>query len=163
MAEQMKIVYTKDAAFRKLQFPSKLQTKTNNRPAAGPYVHLSIPQSNQLLWLDLQSQAIATSSTIYCSGQIPCDPAGKILTLESSSIADMTTLCCQNLTAVLKAANTDISKVVKVNVFLTSMDYFAEMNAVYETFFKHKPARSCVAVYQLPKGVPVEIECIALA
>ena len=52
---------------------------------------------------------------------------------------------------------------MKVNVFLTSMDYFAEMNAVYETFFKHKPARSSVAVYQLPKGVPVEIECVALA
>ena len=48
-------------------------------------------------------------------------------------------------------------------MFLTSMDDFAEMNTVYETFFTHKPARSCVAVFQLPKGVPVEIECIALA
>jgi len=104
---------------------------------------------------------------------------------------------------VLKAGGSDISKVVKVNVFLTSMDNFAEMNATvrrpsarfplspfpilacygivskkrappasfanpvllwqYEKFFTHKPARSCVAVYQLPKGVPVEIECIALA
>jgi len=75
----------------------------------------------------------------------------------------MTTLCIQNLSAVLLAAGSSIEKVVKVNVFLISMDYFAEMNAVYETFFKHKPARSCVAVYQLPKGVPVEIECVALA
>lgn len=75
----------------------------------------------------------------------------------------MTELCISNLTAVLKAAGSDISKVVKVNVFLTSMDYFVEMNGVYEKFFSHKPARSCVAVYQLPKGVPVEIECIALA
>lgn len=51
----------------------------------------------------------------------------------------------------------------KVNVFITTMDNFAEMNSVYEKYFTHKPARSCVAVYQLPKGVPVEIEAIALA
>ncbi|KAH6702942.1 YjgF/Yer057p/UK114 family [Leptodontidium sp. MPI-SDFR-AT-0119] len=130
-----KVVFTKDAAF-----------------PAGPYVHLPT-----------QSQAIATPSTIYCSGQIPCDSAGTILTLESSTITQMTELCIKNLSAVLKEAGSDISKVVKVNVFLTSMDNFAEMNATYEKFFTHKPARSCVAVYQLPKGVPVEIECIALA
>ena len=52
---------------------------------------------------------------------------------------------------------------MKVNVFLTTMDNFVEMNGVYEKFFAHKPARSCVAVYQLPKGVPIEIECVALA
>jgi 2-iminobutanoate/2-iminopropanoate deaminase len=75
----------------------------------------------------------------------------------------MTELCIQNLSAVLKASGSDISKVVKVNVFLTSMDNFAEMNGTYEKWFTHKPARSCVAVYQLPKGVPVEIECVALA
>jgi 2-iminobutanoate/2-iminopropanoate deaminase len=74
----------------------------------------------------------------------------------------MTELCIKNLAAVLTAAGSDISKVVKVNVFLTTMDNFAEMNSVYEKLFTHKPARSCVAVYQLPKGVPVEIECIAL-
>ncbi|CZT03114.1 probable BRT1 protein, down-regulated by mating factor B [Rhynchosporium agropyri] len=125
----MKVVYTKDAAF-----------------PAGPY-----------------SQAIATSSTIYCSGQIPCDPSGNILTLETSTIGQMTEQCIKNLSAVLKEAGSDISKVVKVNVFITTMDNFAEMNATYEKFFTHKPARSCVAVYQLPKGVPVEIECIALA
>lgn len=49
-----------------------------------------------------------------------------------------------------------------IQVFLTDMANFAEMNATYEKFFTHKPARSCVAVAQLPKGVPVEIECIAL-
>jgi 2-iminobutanoate/2-iminopropanoate deaminase len=75
----------------------------------------------------------------------------------------MTEQCIKNLSAVLEAAGSSISKVVKVNVFLTSMDNFVEMNGVYEKFFTHKPARSCVAVYQLPKGVPVEIECIALA
>ena len=76
-----------------------------------------------------QSQAIATSSTIYCSGQIPCTPAGEILTQPGASITQMTELCINNLSAVLKAAGSDISKVVKVNVFLTSMDNFAEMNA----------------------------------
>jgi 2-iminobutanoate/2-iminopropanoate deaminase len=75
----------------------------------------------------------------------------------------MTELCIKNLSAVLKAAGSDISRVVKVNVFLTTMDNFAEMNGMYEKWFTHKPARSCVAVYQLPKGAPVEIECVALA
>ena len=75
----------------------------------------------------------------------------------------MTDLCIKNLAAVLKAAGSDISKVVKVNVFLTTMDNFAEMNGTYEKRFTHKPARSCVAVFQLPKGVPVEIECVAVA
>ena len=74
----------------------------------------------------------------------------------------MTELCIKNLGAVLTAAGSSIEKVVKVNVFLTSMDNFAEMNGVYEKFFTQKPARSCVAAYQLPKGVPVEIECVAL-
>ena len=55
-----------------------------------------------------------------------------------------------------------MSKVVKVNVFLDDMAHFAEMNETYEKYFAHRPARSCVAVKGLPKGVPVEIECIAL-
>jgi len=114
-------------------------------PAAGPYSH-----------------AIATPTAIYCSGQIPCKADGTILTLADSSIGEMTELCIQNLSAVLKAAGSDLSKVVKVSVFITTMDNFVEMNKVYEKYFTHKPARSCVAVYQLPKGVPVEIECVAL-
>jgi 2-iminobutanoate/2-iminopropanoate deaminase len=56
-----------------------------------------------------------------------------------------------------------MGKVVKVNVFLDDMANFAEMNETYETYFAHRPSRSCVAVKQLPKGVPVEIECVALA
>jgi enamine deaminase RidA (YjgF/YER057c/UK114 family) len=52
---------------------------------------------------------------------------------------------------------------LQINVFITTMDHFAEMNSVYEKYFTHKPARSCVAVKELPKGVPVEIEAIALA
>jgi hypothetical protein len=55
------------------------------------------------------------------------------------------------------------SNSLQINVFITTMDHFAEMNSVYEKYFTHKPARSCVAVKELPKGVPVEIEAIALA
>ncbi|KAI0993741.1 hypothetical protein K3495_g14443 [Podosphaera aphanis] len=108
------------------------------------------------------SQAIKTQSTIYCSGQIPCTANGTLLTLSTSTISEMTELCIKNIAAILTEAGSSIDRVVKVNVFLTTMDNFAEMNGTYEKWFKHKPARSCVAVKELPKGVPVEIECIAL-
>jgi 2-iminobutanoate/2-iminopropanoate deaminase len=111
--------------------------------AAGPYSH-----------------AVAAGGTIYCSGQIPWNAAGEV---QTGPIGDLTTLCIANLEKVLQAAGSSISKVVKVNVFLTDMANFAEMNKAYEKGFTHKPARSCVAVKELPKGVPVEIECIALA
>lgn len=98
------------------------------------------------------------------------------------SIADKTKQCCQNLEAVLKEAGSSIPKVVKCNIFLSDMAHFAvshrpsvfcprrvradpipqEMNSVYEQWFAHKPARSCVAVKTLPKNVDVEIEAIAL-
>ncbi|GLI79866.1 hypothetical protein PoHVEF18_008208 [Penicillium ochrochloron] len=111
-------------------------------PPAGPY-----------------SQAIRANGTIFVSGQIPADSTG---TLVTGTIGEQTQACCNNIQAILTAAGSEVSKIVKVNVFLTDMANFAEMNATYEKFFVHKPARSCVAVHQLPKGVPVEIECIAL-
>ncbi|KAM5466310.1 hypothetical protein MauCBS54593_006047 [Microsporum audouinii] len=111
-------------------------------PPAGPY-----------------SQAIKAAGQVFVSGQIPADATGKLI---EGSIADKTDLCCRNITAVLAAAGSSIDKVVKVNVFLVDMADFAEMNSVFEKYFAHKPARSCVAVHQLPKGVPVELECIAL-
>ncbi|KAI0593885.1 Endoribonuclease L-PSP-domain-containing protein [Biscogniauxia sp. FL1348] len=111
-------------------------------PPAGPY-----------------SQAIKTPSAIYCSGQIPCDASGNLI---EGTIGEKTAACINNLKAVLLAAGTSIQKVVKVNVFLTDMSLFAGMNEEYAKWFVHKPARSCVAVKQLPKGVDVEIECIAL-
>ncbi|PGH16936.1 hypothetical protein AJ80_05004 [Polytolypa hystricis UAMH7299] len=111
-------------------------------PAAGPYSH-----------------AIKANGQVFCSGQIPADQSGNLI---EGSIAQKTEQCCKNLAAVLAAAGTSIDRVVKVNVFITDMANFAEMNGTYEKFFAHKPARSCVAVHQLPKGVPVEIECIAL-
>ncbi|KAI1531220.1 L-PSP endoribonuclease family protein Hmf1 [Pyrenophora tritici-repentis] len=70
-------------------------------------------------------------------------------------------MCCENIKGILTEAGVAMERVVKVNVFLDDMANFAEMNSIYEQYFAHKPARSCVAVKQLPKGVPVEIECIA--
>src|SRR5258708_7320205 len=99
----------------------------------------SLPPISPTHTNSVQSHAIATPTTIYCSGQIPCTAAGEILTQPSSSIAQMTELCIQNLSAVLKAAGSSLEKVVKVNVFLTSMDNFVEMNGIYEQWFKHKP------------------------
>jgi reactive intermediate/imine deaminase len=110
-------------------------------PPAGPY-----------------SQAIVAGPQVFVSGQIPANNKGELI---SGSIADKTTQCCENIVAILKEAGVSIDRVVKVNVFLDDMAHFAEMNGVFEKYFAHKPARSCVAVKQLPKGVPVEIECIA--
>jgi 2-iminobutanoate/2-iminopropanoate deaminase len=97
---------------------------------------------------------------IFVSGQIPADSTG---TLVEGTLAEKTEACIANIEAILKAAGSSLDRVVKVNVFLTDMADFAEMNGVYEKRFVERPARSCVAVKQLPKGVPVEIECIALA
>ncbi|RMJ22262.1 hypothetical protein PHISP_06863 [Aspergillus sp. HF37] len=111
-------------------------------PPAGPY-----------------AQAIRANGQVYVSGQIPADTSANLV---QGSIGDKTQACCDNIRAILAAAGSGVEKIVKVNVFITDMANFAEMNATYEKFFVHKPARSCVAVAQLPKGVPVEIECIAL-
>jgi reactive intermediate/imine deaminase len=97
---------------------------------------------------------------IYVSGQIPATASGDLV---EGSIGEKTAACIGNIEAILAAANSSLEKVVKVNVFLTTMNNFAGMNAEYEKWFTTKPARSCVAVYQLPKGVDVEIECIAMS
>ena len=106
-----------------------------------------------------QSHAIKTATTVYCSGQIPADAQGNLV---EGTIGEKTAACIKNLQAVLTAAGSGIEKVVKVNIFLADMALFADMNAEYEKWFAHKPARSCVAVKQLPKNVDVEIECIAV-
>jgi 2-iminobutanoate/2-iminopropanoate deaminase len=82
--------------------------------------------------------------------------------LVDGTITEKTIKCLQNVQAILSAAGTSLEKVVKATVFLTSMDNFAAMNQGYEQVIQHKPAGSCVAVKELPKGVPVEIECIAM-
>lgn len=71
--------------------------------------------------------------------------------------------CIKNIEAILEGAGSSIGRVVKTTVFLTDMGDFSAVNAVYEQHFVHKPARSCFAVKELPKGARVEIECVALA
>ncbi len=117
---------------------------TNNAPAAiGPY-----------------SQAYAANGFLFTSGQVPLNPqTGEIV---GSSIAEQAEQSCRNIGAILEAAGTDFSKVIKTTCFLADMKDFAAFNAVYEKFFVSKPARSCVAVRELPKQVLCEIEAIAL-
>ena len=77
-------------------------------------------------------------------------------------MGERTAACLKALSAVLTQAGSSLDRVVKVQIFLTDMKDFGDMNAEYEKWIKHKPARSCVAVKQLPKGVDIEIECVAL-
>ena len=105
------------------------------------------------------SQAMKTGNLLYTSGQIPIDPAtGNV---EAGDILGQTEQVMQNLQAVLEAAGTSFDKVVKTLCFLTDMGNFAAFNEVYAKYFTSKPARSCVAVSALPKGVLVEVELIA--
>ena len=115
---------------------------TKNAPAAiGPY-----------------SQGMIVGSFVFCSGQIPVDPAtGNI----PEGIAAQAERSCRNVSAVLEAAGSDLGKVVKTTCFLADMADFAAFNEVYAKFFTGKPARSCCAVRQLPKNVLCEIEAIA--
>ena len=106
------------------------------------------------------SQAISAGDLVFCSGQIPLDP--KTMEVTGDTPAQQTTQVLTNLSQVLKAAGSDLSKVIKTTVFLSDMNNFAEINQTYATFFAdHKPARATVEVSRLPKDVMVEIECIA--
>ena len=105
------------------------------------------------------SQAIAEGGFIYTSGQIPIDPHSGVI--ESAGIEEQTEQALQNLRAVLEAAGSDLSHVVKTTCFLQRISDFAAFNAVYEKHFPGKPARSCIEVSALPKGALVEIEAVA--
>jgi 2-iminobutanoate/2-iminopropanoate deaminase len=106
------------------------------------------------------SQAVVSDSWIFCSGQIPLDPA--TMDLVSGDIAAQTEQVLRNLKAVLEAAGGSLGSVVKTTVFLSDMAHFAAMNEVYGRHFaEHRPARATVAVRTLPKNVDIEIECIA--
>ena len=108
------------------------------------------------------SQAIRANGMIYCSGQIPINPATGMI--EAKSIEEQTAQSISNLRNVLEAAGSSLAKVVKTTVFIKDMNDFAALNKVYaELFGETKPARSCVEVARLPKDVLVEIECIAEA
>ena len=103
------------------------------------------------------SQAIVTNGLVFASGQIPVDPAtgapaGDTIDTEQS---------CKNVAAILAAAGSDMTKVVKTTCFLADMADFAKFNEIYAKYFVSCPARSCVAAKALPKGVLCEIEAIA--
>lgn len=122
----------------------KTEIATRNAPQAiGPY-----------------SQAIAVGETLYCSGQIPIDPAtGNI---ESADVAGQARRVFENIKAVLAAAGLDFSDTVKTTVFLTDLNDFAVVNKTYGEYFdKPYPARSCVQVSALPKGAKIEVEVVA--
>ena len=105
------------------------------------------------------SQAIVTGGYVFTSGQIPIDQAtGNV---KEGCIVCQTEQVMANLKAVLKAAGADFETAIKTTCFLTDMEDFVEFNDVYEKYFINKPARSCVAVKDLPKGVKVEVEVIA--
>ena len=106
------------------------------------------------------SQAIKAGSTLYLSGQIAINPAeGKIV---ATTIEEQAEQCCRNIEAVLKEAGTDMSKVVKTTCFLAEIADFKAFNEVYAKHFISKPARSCVAVKDLPAGALCEIEAIVV-
>lgn len=106
------------------------------------------------------SPAVKAGGFVYCSGQIPIDPAVQAVT--ATTIADQTRQVIANLSNVLAAAGSSLANVVKTTVFIKDMNDFAALNGVYaEMFGATKPARSCVEVARLPKDVKVEIECVA--
>ncbi len=105
------------------------------------------------------SQAIAAGKMLYLSGQIAINPAeGKIVAV---TIEDQAEQCCRNVEAVLAAAGLDMSRVVKTTCFLAEIADFKVFNEVYAKHFISKPARSCVAVKDLPAGALCEIEAMA--
>ena len=119
------------------------EIKTNTAPSAiGPY-----------------SQAIVTNNMVFTSGQIPVNPVGGTI---PDGIESQANQVFTNLKNLLEASGTGIDKVVKTTVFIQNMGDFPTVNAIYGTYFKEPyPARSCVEVSRLPKGVLIEVEAIA--
>ncbi len=107
------------------------------------------------------SQAVKAGGMVFCSGQIPIDPAtGEFV---SDVVAEQTEQVLKNLGEVLTAAGASLGSVVKTTVFLADMNDFAEMNEVYSRYFtENKPARATVQAAGLPRGALVEIDCIAV-
>ncbi len=105
------------------------------------------------------SQAKIAGGLVFTSGQIPVNPATGLI--EANDVAGQTEQSCKNVAALLEAAGTSIDKVIKTVCFLADIKDFAAFNAVYAKYFTSSPARSCVAVKDIPKGCLVEIEAIA--
>ena len=106
------------------------------------------------------SQAIVCGNTLYASGQIPINP--ETGAIEAGDIAGQTEQVCKNVGEVLKAAGMGFENVVKTTCFLSDIGNFAAFNEVYAKYFVSKPARSCVAVKDIPKGALCEIEITAV-
>lgn len=105
------------------------------------------------------SQAYKIGNLVITSGQIPIDPAtGEFA---GTTVEEQTHQVCKNLKAVLEAAGTTLEKAVKTTCFIKNMADFGKINEIYAEYFTTKPARSCVAVKELPKGALLEIEVIA--
>ena len=108
------------------------------------------------------SQAVRAGNLLFVSGQIPIDPATGAL-IEDKSIQGQTRRVLQNLTSIVEAAGGSAASIVKTTVFLKNMGDFAEMNAVYGSFFTSgPPARATVEASRLPRDVSIEIDCIAV-
>jgi len=105
------------------------------------------------------SQAIVTNGLVFASGQIPVDPATGAPA--GDTIDTQAEQSCKNVAAILAAAGSDMTKVVKTTCFLADMADFTKFNEIYAKYFVSCPARSCVAAKALPKGVLCEIEAIA--
>lgn len=119
------------------------KVETNKAPKAiGPY-----------------SQAVVVGNLIFTSGQIPLNPETGVL--EGENISEQTHRVCKNLEAVLTAAGGSLKSAVKTVCFLANMADFAAFNEVYAQYFTQKPARSCIAVKELPKGALVEVDVVA--
>ena len=106
------------------------------------------------------SQGIKIGNVVYCSGQIPVDPATG--TVAGTAIAEQAEQSCKNVGAILEEAGLTFDNVIKTTCFLADIADFGAFNGVYEKYFTSKPARSCVAVKDLPKAVLVEIEILAV-
>lgn len=106
------------------------------------------------------SQGMIAGGMVYCSGQIPVNPASGEIPEGIEAQAEQS---CKNVGAVLEAAGSGLDKVVKTTCFLADMSCFAAFNEVYAKYFTSKPARSCCAVKALPKNVLCEIEAVAEA
>lgn len=106
------------------------------------------------------SQAVKANGVIYVSGQIPLSPF--TLSIQANNIEGQTKQVIENVQAILLAADSDLSKVVKTTCYLANIRDFATFNAIYEGYFVNKPARVCVEVSALPKGALLEMDVIAL-
>lgn len=105
------------------------------------------------------SQAVVAGNLVFTSGQIAIDPADGVI--HAQTIEEQTEQVCKNLCAVLEASGSSLSRAIKTTCFLANMEDFAAFNGVYGRYFTEKPARSCVAVKELPKKVLVEVEVVA--